>query len=354
MPHLLLALALASAVIGLACTSAGSPSSPAAPAKPAASAPAPSGAAPTAASAPAAAAPAPRKIRIAQSASSLSNLPARLADDKGFLRAEGLEVEWLPLAGELSVPALLTNEIDFSMMPSSIAAATAQGAPLKIVAMLAGKLQHQLVVKPEITSIADLRGKRIAVQRPGDLTGFEGRWLADHYNIPDVAIVSLGRDSERLTGVLTGAADATILPVPADIRAEKEGLKVLLAIGSVLEVPLAGYGTSEEKIARGADEIARLMRGTIRANQHLMNPANSEDVAGVIARWVEIPIEDARTAFDRVRDTYLPASIPTDAQMQNYVNMLRATASAGDDVTVDQLADFSIARRVAAEMGVTP
>jgi hypothetical protein len=34
--------------------------------------------------------------------------------------------------------------------------------------------------------------------------------------------------------------------------------------------------------------------------------------------------------------------------------MLRATASAGDDVTVDQLADFTIARRVAAEMGVAP
>jgi ABC-type nitrate/sulfonate/bicarbonate transport system substrate-binding protein len=214
------------------------------------------------------------------------------------------------------------------------------------------KLQHQLIARPEIGSIQDLAGKRIGVQRQGDLTAFESRRLVELHRVPDVAIVAVGRDSERLAAVLTGAADATPMAIPWDIKAEQQGLRTLLAIGSVLEIPQAGLATSDEKIARDADEIAGLARSTIRATRFLREPANQEATTALIANWVELPSEDAAAALDRVRDTYSPSGLPTDSQMQLYLDMLRATGAASDDTTVDTVFDFRISRRVAAEMGV--
>ena len=51
-------------------------------------------------------------------------------------------------------------------------------------------------------------------------------------------------------------------------------------------------------------------------------------------------------------DTNTPNGLPTDAQMEAYLELMRATAGAPADVTAAQVSDFTIARRVAAELGL--
>jgi ABC-type nitrate/sulfonate/bicarbonate transport system substrate-binding protein len=258
------------------------------------------------------------------------------------------------MAPQLTVTALLADEVDYSTTPSSAAAAASQGAPVRIVYFMSGKVQHQLVGRPELTGIVDLAGKRIAVNRLGDITAFEVRWALDHFNIPDASLVTLGRDTERIAGVLSGAADAAVLPVPMDIVAERQGLRHLLAIGDVLEVPLAGLVVNEEKLRHEGDEIAAMVRAVVRGTQYLRDPAHREAVAAYIANWADLSPDEGRSALDRVRETYLPAGMPTDAQVQTFLTMLRETGGAPEAITADQIADFSITRRVAAAMGVAP
>ena len=302
---------------------------------------------------PAQAAPAPRTVRIAMPAASLSLLPLRIADERGLFRAEGIAVEWVPLAPELGATAILAGEVGYTTTPSTVASAASQGAPLRIFLFSARKLQHQIVGRPELRSMADLAGKRIGVFRLGDLTAFEVRWALDHFGVPDATVLSLGRETDRLAGVLSGAADATVLPVPADIVAERQGLRVLLAVGDVLEVPLAGLGTSQDRLSDSPEEIAGLVRGAIRGAQYLRDPAHTDDVVDLIANWVGIPAEEARVALDRVRDTYAPNGLPTEAQLQAFLTMMRATGGASADVTADQISDFRITRQVAADLGVS-
>ncbi len=293
------------------------------------------------------------KVIIATPGSSLSYLPAKVADEQGFFREEGVEVEWTQLSGDLGVTAMLAGEVDYTTIPSSASAAAAQGAPVKTVVFMSVKLQHMLVSRPEVATVQDLAGKRIGIQRQGDLTAFESKRVIDTFQVPNVALVSVGPDSQRLAALVSGAVDAIVASAPWDIKAEQQGMHVLLPIGTVLEIPQAGLATTEAKIAQNPDEIARLVRGIIRGTQYLRDPANRDDVVGIIARWVELTPAEAATALDRVRDTYSATAAPTDAQIQLYLEMLRATGAASEDTTVDKIADFSIARRTAAEMGVT-
>ena len=77
-----------------------------------------------------------------------------------------------------------------------------------------------------------------------------------------------------------------------------------------------------------------------------------EQVIQQMAVWLEISPEDAASAYTQVADTYSPDGLPTDAQIATYLDLLRRTAGVGADVTVTQVADFAIARRVASELGL--
>ena len=77
-----------------------------------------------------------------------------------------------------------------------------------------------------------------------------------------------------------------------------------------------------------------------------------EDVTRMIADWIELSPEDAARAYNLVIDTYSPNGLPTEAQMRAYLELMQETANVPADATVDRLFDFTLARRVAAELGL--
>ena len=102
------------------------------------------------------------KIRIATASPSLSYLPIYSAVKKGFFAKRGFDVEMIQMSASLTAPALLNRSIDYTTIPSTIATATARGAPAKVIFFASVKLQHLLIARPEIGSVNDLAGKRIA------------------------------------------------------------------------------------------------------------------------------------------------------------------------------------------------
>jgi ABC-type nitrate/sulfonate/bicarbonate transport system substrate-binding protein len=88
---------------------------------------------------------------------------------RGFFEEEGLAVEFPQVTGNAIIPSLLSGDIDFTTNLSSIGSHAGQGGPSKILQFHSVKLQHVLVVNPEITDVRQLSGKRIAVQSPGTL-----------------------------------------------------------------------------------------------------------------------------------------------------------------------------------------
>jgi NitT/TauT family transport system substrate-binding protein len=315
---------------------------------------------PTAASAPAApptaiaAAPATarplERVRIGAASPSLAYLPAHLAWKLGHFRDEGLDVEFVQLGGPTVIPALMGGEIDFTISLSAVAANAGQGGPTRIAQFHSVRLQNVLTVRPETTHVSQLAGKRIAVQSLGTLTAFWTRKVADHFGVPDVAILAFGGDLERLAGLESGAADAAALGIPSNVIAEKRGYPTLLRASTVLEIPQAGLGTSEAHLRDHADRVER----TLRASARMLPVITSQRdlVVQQIAEWVELDPADAARAYDQVADTYTPNGLPTDAQMAAYMELMYETAGVSPSVPPSQLVDFTIARRVAAQLGL--
>ena len=89
----------------------------------------------------------------------LSQLPAFVAQEKGFYKQERLEVLIVVMDGTIATRAMAGGDIDFNLALASGVSAILNGAPVKGVMGMTTRGTQSFVVKPEINSAADLKGK---------------------------------------------------------------------------------------------------------------------------------------------------------------------------------------------------
>src|SRR5512147_161726 len=109
-----------------------------------------------------------RKVTLSYSAISMTWFPVKVAIEKGFFRAEGLEPQLIQMNGNVATVALANGYIDFSLNISPVLNGAMQGLGTKLVAALNSRPFFSLVVRLEINSPADLKGKVFAVSSFGN------------------------------------------------------------------------------------------------------------------------------------------------------------------------------------------
>jgi len=86
-----------------------------------------------------------------------------IAQEQGFYAAEGIDIRIILVAPAPSIQALMTKQIHFTLSgTSALIAKSRSGAPLKVVMAANKQVLQWLISRPNITSIAQLKNKRIA------------------------------------------------------------------------------------------------------------------------------------------------------------------------------------------------
>lgn len=289
------------------------------------------------------------KIRIATASPSLSYLPIYSAVKKGFFARRGFDVEMIQMSASLTAPALLNRSIDYTTIPSTIATATARGAPAKVIFFASVKLQHLLIARPEIASVNDLAGKRIAASGFGNLTSYEIQYVIDRYKLgPKTTIVSVISSTDRLLALHKGIAEAAIISAPLDLKGEEMGLKRLLHMGSILQIPQAGLATTDEKLKTRRSEVIEVLKASIEGLEHTL--AEPEAQSELISKWMGLSAAQGVKAYESVKDTFSRSGIPTEEQSKAYIAMLAATAGVSADLAPSTIFDFSLAAVAAKDL----
>ncbi|MGZ8426176.1 MAG: ABC transporter substrate-binding protein, partial [Candidatus Binatia bacterium] len=166
-------------------------------------------------------------IRVAcPSLSSTSVFSLVIAQKEGYFREEGLNVELLSIRGEIAIRTVLAGDVDFFTNAGSALAAGVRGIPVRIVTVFQDKPNWDLIAQPEVKSIAQLRGKNIAVMSPeGSLAVVAREMLRKNGLDPtkDVNLVTMGGDEVRFPALQTRSIQATLFNTAMSIKAQKEG-----------------------------------------------------------------------------------------------------------------------------------
>jgi NitT/TauT family transport system substrate-binding protein len=153
---------------------------------------------------------------VAYSSITANRAPLWIAKDTGLFEKYGLDVKLVTIAaGNVIMSALLTGGVHLvTGAGPQVVAAVAQGAPITIVSTNGGSL-FQLVARPSIKTVQDLRGKIVGSSRVGAGTDFVLRRIFDKAGLvpgKDVFLIATGlsESEKRILIMLQGKLDATL------------------------------------------------------------------------------------------------------------------------------------------------
>lgn len=160
-------------------------------------------------------------VKVGQSiAACLCFLPARVADQVGILKRHGLSMELLILRGDAQeMQALASGGIDVGLGSGPGIGLISKGVPAKGVAVIADSLADMALIAPKggVTSLDQLKGRKLGVSSAGSLTYWLARRVALHEGWEPTAIapVSLGDLDANIAGLKSGAVDGIVFGVEA-------------------------------------------------------------------------------------------------------------------------------------------
>jgi len=212
------------------------------------------------------------RVRFAYPAKSLNYLPITLGRDKGIFQAENIDLQMILVASTIQVAALTTGDVDFSGAQSQVMAGAARGLAVKVVGFLTIKPSFWLMAKPEIKTMADLKGKIIGITAIGSSTDTLARFLiTKHGLVPDrdVAFLGTGTTSNILTSMKAGTVDAGVLSPPFNAWGKQLGYRTLAYFGDYVEQSLSGLGTSDKLIRERPELVRRMLGATIKSLRYI-------------------------------------------------------------------------------------
>ena len=216
------------------------------------------------------------KIRLGYSGTGLSNYALEMGKRLGIFRRNGIDLEVVYVnSGSLLNQALIAGTFDVSLSQGSEAMlAKLHGADMRIVALIANHFNHVYLAAPAITSFKQLKGKKVAVSRFGSGSHFQTNLaLKDGGLDPekDVTVLQIGNSGARITAILSGAVDGTIMAADFVPKAKREGLNVLADLADTkIEYPFLSLhmmGSYIDRNLRLAKALIRGMSESIRALQ---------------------------------------------------------------------------------------
>ena len=216
------------------------------------------------------------KMRLGYSGTGLSNYALEMGKRLGIFRRNGIDLEVVYVnSGSLLNQALIAGTFDVSLSQGSEAMlAKLHGADMRIVAVIANHFNHVYLAAPAITSFKQLKGQKVAVSRFGSGSHFQTNLaLKDGGLDPekDVTVLQIGNSGARITAILSGAVDGTIMAADFVPKAKREGLNVLADLADTkIEYPFLSLhmmGSYIDRNLRLAKALIRGMSESIRALQ---------------------------------------------------------------------------------------
>ena len=225
---------------------------------------------------------------IENSARSISRLGLTIAQRRGFLERENIDLKIVPLPGvQYQIEELDKGNVDVShtATPYLVQAVLAGSDSVAVLGGLANPV-FAILAKPTIGSIAELRGKTIGLSLPVDTITIGSQRLFRKAGLgpDDFNTLVLVGTPPRVNCLVEGICDAVPVGQPDDLVLMKKGFRNL---GTSLDViPALQFNVVAARRAWAAthpDALVRYVHAMGDSYKYMNDPANRADVAALIS-----------------------------------------------------------------------
>ena len=212
-----------------------------------------------------------------------------VAEQKGFLVREGIRLEFIPIEGgtDKMVAALDAGKVDVAQTatPYLIRAELAGSDAVAIAGEVANPV-YSLVVRPEITSFADLKGKQVGLSLPVDTISISMRKLLAQNGLggADYTVKELVGTPVRFACLKSGECAGVPLGQPNDLEAVQQGYRRLGdSTQAVSAFQFQVIAVRRAFAAANKEAVVHFVRALADAFRFIRDPANRNEVIKIVA-----------------------------------------------------------------------
>jgi NitT/TauT family transport system substrate-binding protein len=293
-----------------------------------------------------------KKVTIAYASFSPSIAWMLLEKDLGFFREEGIRLESILVrGGGVAVRGLMAGNFDYiTNVGSALDAVVRSRLPVKIVAT-AGTINFWLIAQPEIRSVAELKGKTVAISSLGSATDLTTREIFKRHGLDpfrDIILVAVGASPERLAALTSKAVHATPLSPPVNFKAVGMGFRKLASTTEYVKWPVLGLTATEEKLRQDPQEVAKMVRASLKALKFVLT--RQDYMVPKIMEMFRVPREEAVPTYDSVREeSVLAGYLSADAE-RAVIATTRQAAGIAEDIPPERVFDNRFAKQAEQEL----
>ena len=260
------------------------------------------------------------------------NVALFVAEDQGFFKKRGLEVEIAFTSGSPALREGLANgnhQIVHAAVDNAVAMIEVAKADAVIVAG-GGNGATELMVRPEINSFADLRGKTAVVDAPNTAYALIMYKMLEMKGLKrsEYKVLPAGGCPQRLDAMRKDPANAfSMLYPPCTLLAEKEGFR---SFGAGVDV-VGPYQASGIFVMRpwakaNAETLVKYIQAVIEGYRYAADPANKMQAVAALSNHLRIDADTASKSL--VYEVGPKGALAKDARfnMEGFENALKIRA----------------------------
>jgi len=298
------------------------------------------------------------EVTIALPAKSFQQIIFPLAQERGYMKEEGIDLKVTFMEPTPSIQALVADSIQLTGSGGSAMVAIARGnvpsfarwPPLKVVLAVNDRVHQWILSRPNLTSIKDLKGKTIATTGVASIATFMFKNLLPKHGIDgnkDVVFVDPGVGNQALA-LMSGAVDAAIVSVEQRYAGIDNGMKELMYLGKEVRNSWGTTAASDKFIKEQPKLMAGFMRATLKALRLIKR--DRDGTIAAYAKFSGLPAATATRLYNDLIETFTAnGTVDLDTQ-KNDLEVIRQVLDGKEALPAARVFDFSAALEADAQL----
>jgi NitT/TauT family transport system substrate-binding protein len=292
------------------------------------------------------------EIKVA-SVSGINGAPYALAQARGYYQEAGFDVSFLELPAATGVKAAIAGEFQFVNAAGASIAAALNDAPVRVVFVASPAPLFFLYGQPSLTSVTDLRGKRIGISSRGSAPEVMSRLVLQRAGVDpdaDITWVTIGAGPARTQALIAGSVEAAALSSPSDVLAKRAGFRELSNFPREFKSGgAAGTAATVDFLRQRPDTARRWLEASIKGLRYMK--ADRAGAIAILGSYLELDEDMTAEVYDGVIDAFTTDGLENEDGMRvEIAQNLASLGLEGKTVAPDQVFDLTLTREAGRQV----
>jgi len=292
------------------------------------------------------------RVVVAYSSINPNSSHLEIARAQGFYRKYGLDPEIILVRSSATATAgLAAGNIQFGFIGgSALLNAAAEGLPLSMLASFDAQLTYDIIARPEIKNVNDLKGKKFGVGSLGGTPWMAAKLAFEYLGLDEkrdrIQVIAMANQTSRYHALDQGSIDAAILQGNFSRALIGKGFSMIADLERA-KIPFVGAGVvvSSRFLRENQATIENFLRALLDSQSFINRSENKPAVLKIMATHLKeknpAALEDG---FQVLSANMSRKPFSSVAGLNNIKRMLALSNPKAGNVKPEKLTDDSLLR----------